>query len=131
MESFNIILAIILLVFGILQIILFFKIWGMTNDIRKIKDKFRCEEIDDWEIKKALILDDKEKARTELMNLMLKDIEIQMSNKFDRFWDLKSLKEYYKEPFKILEMEFPEMISNANKIEDINNLMPFKRDNSK
>jgi len=29
-------LAIIILVFGILQIILFFKIWGMTNDVDKI-----------------------------------------------------------------------------------------------
>lgn len=33
-------LAIILIVFGILQIILFFKIWGMTNDIREMKNKY-------------------------------------------------------------------------------------------
>ena len=33
----NVILFIIILVFGILQIILFFKIWGMTNNIAKIK----------------------------------------------------------------------------------------------
>ncbi|WP_077154539.1 hypothetical protein [Bacteroides bouchesdurhonensis] len=31
---------IIIIVFGILQIILFFKIWGMTNDIRKIREKY-------------------------------------------------------------------------------------------
>lgn len=30
-------LSIIFLIFGILQIILFFKIWGMTNDVRAIK----------------------------------------------------------------------------------------------
>lgn len=34
------ILSIILLVFGVLQIILFFKLWGMTNDVRSIKDQF-------------------------------------------------------------------------------------------
>ena len=34
METF---IAIILVVFGILQIILFFKLWGMTNDVEKIK----------------------------------------------------------------------------------------------
>lgn len=28
----------IIIVFGILQIILFFKIWGMTNDVSRIKD---------------------------------------------------------------------------------------------
>lgn len=33
----NEVLAIILIIFGILQIILFFKIWGMTNDTDKIK----------------------------------------------------------------------------------------------
>lgn len=30
-------LVVIFVVFGILQIVLFFKLWGMTNDIRKIK----------------------------------------------------------------------------------------------
>lgn len=30
-------LSIVMLIFGILQIILFFKIWGMTNDISKIR----------------------------------------------------------------------------------------------
>lgn len=34
------ILTIILGIFGLLQIILFFKLWGMTNDIREIRDKY-------------------------------------------------------------------------------------------
>lgn len=32
-------LSIVMLVFGILQIILFFKIWGMTNDVSAIENK--------------------------------------------------------------------------------------------
>lgn len=36
METF---MTIVFLVFGILQIILFFKIWGMTNNVKKIKNK--------------------------------------------------------------------------------------------
>lgn len=32
--------GIIIIVFGILQIILFFKIWGMTNDVKAIKNKY-------------------------------------------------------------------------------------------
>lgn len=35
--------SIIITVFGVLQIILFFKIWGMTNDIREIKKKYLTE----------------------------------------------------------------------------------------
>ena len=41
------ILAIIFIVFGILQIILFFKIWGMTNDVREIKNKYLKRDGDD------------------------------------------------------------------------------------
>ena len=32
--------GVIIIVFGILQIILFFKLWGMTNDIKTIKNKY-------------------------------------------------------------------------------------------
>lgn len=39
MESILTFTGIIVIVFGILQIILFFKIWGMTNDVKVIKDK--------------------------------------------------------------------------------------------
>ena len=40
MEGITLLVSIILIVFGVLQIILFFKLWGMTNDIRKLKDHF-------------------------------------------------------------------------------------------
>ena len=33
-------LSIVLLVFGVLQIILFFKLWGLTNVVRSLKDKY-------------------------------------------------------------------------------------------
>lgn len=32
-------LTIVLLIFGVLQIILFFKVWGMTNNIKRIWKK--------------------------------------------------------------------------------------------
>lgn len=40
MEEYMYIAAIVGCVFGILQIILFIKLWIMTNDIRKIKNKY-------------------------------------------------------------------------------------------
>lgn len=39
MENIAFFTSIIVIVFGALQIILFFKVWGMTNDVRKIKNK--------------------------------------------------------------------------------------------
>lgn len=32
------------IVFGVLQIILFFKMWGMTNDIREMRNKYLKDE---------------------------------------------------------------------------------------
>lgn len=37
METTLNIVSIIIIVFGILQIILFFKLWGMTNDVKELK----------------------------------------------------------------------------------------------
>lgn len=45
MESYMYIVAAIGFVFGILQIILFIKLWIMTNDIREIKKKYLGNEI--------------------------------------------------------------------------------------
>ena len=39
-DLFSSFLPIIIIVFGILQVILFFKIWGMTDDIRALKNHF-------------------------------------------------------------------------------------------
>lgn len=40
MEGFYLFIGIVIIVFGILQIILFFKLWGMTNDIREIRKEY-------------------------------------------------------------------------------------------
>ncbi len=48
MES---IIEIISLVVSILTIVLFFKVWGMTNDIRKIRDIFIAASIKQVDIK--------------------------------------------------------------------------------
>ena len=36
----EIFVSLIIIVFGVLQIILFFKLWGMTNDVRKLVEHF-------------------------------------------------------------------------------------------
>lgn len=33
-------LSVILIIFGILQIILFFKLWGMANDVKALRKKW-------------------------------------------------------------------------------------------
>ncbi|MBF0651266.1 hypothetical protein IR083_20825 [Dysgonomonas sp. GY75] len=43
-KIFDILFVIICIIFFIFQIILFFKLWGMTNDIREIKYKYLYKE---------------------------------------------------------------------------------------
>ena len=38
MENITLFVSIVIIVFGVLQIILFFKLWGMTSNVKRIKD---------------------------------------------------------------------------------------------
>jgi len=40
MDNYIVFISVIALIWGILNIILFFKIWGMTDDVRKLTNKF-------------------------------------------------------------------------------------------
>jgi len=51
----DIILIIVGLVFAVLQIILFFKIWGMTNDVNSIKKKLRSEDINEVDLAREVL----------------------------------------------------------------------------
>lgn len=42
MEGILMFVSVVGIVFGVLQIILFFKMWGMTNDVNKIKNKVQA-----------------------------------------------------------------------------------------
>nr|DAQ83203.1 MAG TPA: hypothetical protein [Caudoviricetes sp.] len=41
MEGMTLFVSIVIIVFGILQIILFFKLWGMTNNIKELKKNYK------------------------------------------------------------------------------------------
>lgn len=45
METITLILAIVMLVFGILQIILFFKMWGMADNVERLCSKVCYNEL--------------------------------------------------------------------------------------
>lgn len=64
MESILNFASIIIIVFGILQIILFFKLWGMTNDIKKINSTLQKSYFPDNmdSAKIELLIGNKEKA---------------------------------------------------------------------
>ena len=80
LESWTLFFGILFVVWGILQIILFFKIWGMTNDIRELKeDHFATGRIDNLNqlrayLRENIVLDKKENVRNALLNDFLDQI---------------------------------------------------------
>lgn len=64
------ILALVTLVAAVLQIILFFKVWAMTNDVKQLRAKYAAPNGNSFkaEIRRLLCSGDKEKAKELLIN---------------------------------------------------------------
>lgn len=58
MENEIALLMIVLAIWGILNLILFFKIWGMTNNVKRLADKFAPEQQEPDTDKEEIALDD-------------------------------------------------------------------------
>ena len=105
MENFVIFISII---FGILSLILFFKVWGMCDNVKKIKK--HLIQVDDFEAKFKFLMKigEKERARDILINRILANRNI-FSN--DVIWDAdhkaKKCFEVYAEELEALGIETP------------------------
>lgn len=69
-------LALLTVAAAVLQIILFFKVWAMTNDVKKLREKFAVSNESNFcfEIRKLLALGNKEKAKELLLNRFYESI---------------------------------------------------------
>lgn len=112
--------TIILLIFGVLQIILFFKIWGMTNDVNKIKEKLATQpEMEDLLITEAQI-NALNGSKEEAFNLYQKAFHkniIQLFNKTineygdENNLDYEARNEYYKSNYNKIVKYFSKRVS--------------------
>lgn len=119
-------LTIILLVFGVLQIILFFKIWAMTNDVTKITKKLQCDKDKTWSVRRALLCGDKELAKKELVNCIINDFELFGDGGYG-FNSVEDIISKYKPAFKQLEIEIPENLKNIKSYSDIRDIIKFNK----
>ena len=102
--------AIISFIAGVLQIILFFKVWGMTNDIRELKeDHFNEINMADpyQKVNFArinLILGNKEKVKYMLLNDFITNVDQNYTNKED---SIRPYIDNLKKPKQDVEKAFP------------------------
>ena len=68
MEDFMVLISVI---FGILSLILFFKVWGMCNNISRINKKINKNDDIETTIEFLLCIGEKEKAKEVLLNRIL------------------------------------------------------------
>ena len=98
-------------VFGILSLILFFKVWGMCNDVKKIKE--HLIQVDDVEAKFNFLMsiNENEKAKEMLISNILSDKKIFDGNSFFTYeYRLNKIKEFYGEALKSLGIELPDKL---------------------
>lgn len=123
MDNLLLFAGIVMITFGILQIILFFKIWGMTNNISNINKKISHTNIDDlqWQIRKALLKGDKQTASNLLFDGFISELEkIEYTYNSDEY--ISKLKDRYTKYFEKIGLPLPHIFENIKISKDVYNI---------
>lgn len=122
--------GIVMVAFGILQIILFFKIWVMTNDVKELKNEL-ISNPDQWALNKAILKGDKIKIEEILFNAMFIRLkkayddtipDIDGSKKEIFAEQISTIKKEYKERYMKYGITFPDAVDKIEIPEDIEGL---------
>lgn len=121
--------SIIVIVFGILQIVLFFKVWGMTNDVNKIATQLGCLKRDYVsDIRKALLKNDKTAAKETIMDCLACDlVDFSEGTNMDKYSSVNDIKKKYQELFEAIGEELPKNIQSIKNRKDILNVFPCSK----
>lgn len=128
MEDMISFVSVVIIIFGILQIILFFKIWGMTNNVQRINNKVGLISGADLEleIRKAVLKGDKKKAEELLFDEFIKDIKKRYED-YDRSneEEMNKLKSEYSKYYEQIGSSIPEALQRLNSKEDFQKVFTF------
>lgn len=120
----DVLLAIVCIVAGILNLILFFKVWGMTNDVDKMKKRFinKYEDLSFTEVNselgKYIIKGDKDGAKSFLTECLLSQLVTISDNSSAYNFTYKLLTNEYAKFFaKIGEKKLPYGIDDIDSVE--------------
>lgn len=125
MEGMFTFVGIIIIVFGVLQIILFFKMWGMTNDVGNINSKLHEAKDENKEYELLMISGKDEAVYQILTNKLSKDIHEAYQSFSESYYEkeVKRLLEIYKSKFQKIGKEIPDHLLKCSSNEYIKALL--------
>ena len=128
MEGITLFVSIVIIVFGILQIILFFKLWGMTNDVKKIKSSLpiSLEGISPAKIEFAI--GDKEKAKEMVKREFISDVYKIYREVYEYAQDQHKIK-VYNQDYKKLSLKYENRFSKPEEYIDFTMFDTFDKAN--
>lgn len=107
MEGITLFVSIVIIVFGILQIILFFKLWGMTNDVKKIKNSLPVSLDGISPAKIEFAIGNKEKAKEMVKREFISDVyKIYREVLAYEYSQYQQERNHYDKGYKKLEVEY-------------------------
>lgn len=121
MEVLTIITGIVILVFSILQIVLFFKMWGMTNDIRIIKKQMVPNTLSGYQVKK-LYIKNILKNDPNISNVLFDAIYDEMEICYNRNGKFEDIVEKYRVFYERANLEIPEIFTSIKNNSDYRNV---------
>lgn len=117
MEGMFTFVGIIIIVFGVLQIILFFKIWGMTNDVKRIKQKTEEKSILNPSYEFCMLSGENATAYMLIRDILVKEL-LDMSSKYSEENFIKTgnnlISKYYSQ-LKETKHPIPDFLLSAEK----------------
>lgn len=125
MEGILMFVSVVMIVFGILQIILFFKMWGMTNDVGNINSKLHERKDENKEYELLMISGENKAVYQILTNKLSKDIHEAYQSFSESYYEkeVKRLLELYKPKFQKIDREIPEHLLKCSSNEYIKTLL--------
>ena len=109
MEETTILIIIISIIFGILSLILFFKVWVMTNNVSKIKKHLILNDYKSDMIRRSYLKGETYILKDILDNLLI-DYLLKIKPESDKYKNAQSTFERFEEIYKIYGLEIPENV---------------------
>lgn len=114
MNLITFIFGIIILAFAILQIVLFFKLWRMTNDVHSIKESKQINSNDQeeilWMLRKYILLDDTSKTEEIIISIFLNNVRKDIATNGTTNCDIEKWKNECLSYYKAINKNIPESI---------------------